>query len=79
MLHHVSVGVSDVARAAKFYDAGAQGARLQARRWTSSPYAIGYGDRRGPEFWIGLPHDQQAAERPATARMSASARATRRR
>ena len=60
MLHHVSVGVSDVARAAQFYDRvlGALGYR---RVMEFLPYAIGYGDST-PSFWVQLPADQ----RPAT-------------
>lgn len=60
MLHHVSVGVRDVARAAKFYDPVLKA--LGYKRVTEFlPYAIGYGERGGgPEFWIGLPHDQKA-------------------
>src|SRR5665213_249783 len=55
MLHHVSVGVSDFARAAKFYDAVL--ATLGFKRVADySPHAIGYGTGR-PEFWVGAPHD----------------------
>jgi catechol 2,3-dioxygenase-like lactoylglutathione lyase family enzyme len=55
MLHHVSVGVSDIARAAKFYDAVL--AALGFKRVADySPHAIGYGTDR-PEFWIGGAHD----------------------
>jgi catechol 2,3-dioxygenase-like lactoylglutathione lyase family enzyme len=58
MLHHVSVGVSDVARAAKFYDAVLK--TLGFKRVADfSPHAIGYGTDR-PEFWIGPPHDGKA-------------------
>lgn len=59
MLHHVSVGVADVSRAAPFYDAilSALGYKRIAEYL---PYAIGYGTN-APSFWIGLPHDQQAA------------------
>ncbi len=55
MLHHVSVGVSDVARAAKFYDAvlGALGYR---RVMEFLPHAVAYGTGH-PEFWIQLPAD----------------------
>jgi catechol 2,3-dioxygenase-like lactoylglutathione lyase family enzyme len=58
MLHHVSVGVSDVARAAEFYDAvlGALGYKRTAQYL---PYAIAYGEGTS-EFWIQLPGDQQA-------------------
>src|SRR5258706_10908351 len=59
MLHHVSVGVLDVARAAQFYDAtlGALGYKRQAEYL---PYAIAYGIAE-PAFWIQLPHNQQPA------------------
>jgi catechol 2,3-dioxygenase-like lactoylglutathione lyase family enzyme len=58
MLHHVSVGVTDVARAARFYDAvlGALGYKRVA---DYSPAAIAYGESKDkPEFWVGLPHNQ---------------------
>jgi catechol 2,3-dioxygenase-like lactoylglutathione lyase family enzyme len=55
MLHHVSVGVADFERAAKFYDAVL--ATLGFKRVADySPHAIGYGTDR-PEFWVGAPHD----------------------
>lgn len=59
MLHHVSVGVADVERAAKFYDAvlDALGYKRVAEYL---PYAIGYG-AAGPSFWIQLPSNGQAA------------------
>jgi catechol 2,3-dioxygenase-like lactoylglutathione lyase family enzyme len=58
MLHHVSIGVNDVARAAEFYDAvlGALGYKRTAQYL---PYAIAYGEGMS-EFWIQLPHDQEA-------------------
>jgi catechol 2,3-dioxygenase-like lactoylglutathione lyase family enzyme len=57
MLHHVSVGVTDFARAAKFYDAVLK--TLGYKRVADySPHAIGYGTDQ-PEFWIGQPHDQR--------------------
>lgn len=57
MLHHVSVGVTDFDRAAKFYDAVL--ATLGFKRVADfAPHAIGYGTDR-PEFWIGHPHDQK--------------------
>lgn len=61
MLHHVSVGVHDVERAAKFYDPVLK--TLGYRRVMEFlPYAIGYGEsRERPEFWIQLPHDQKPA------------------
>jgi catechol 2,3-dioxygenase-like lactoylglutathione lyase family enzyme len=55
MLHHVSVGVTDFARAARFYDAVL--ATLGFKRVADfSPHAIGYGAERA-EFWIGAPHN----------------------
>lgn len=61
MLHHVSVGVRDVERAAKFYDPVLKALGYR-RVMEFLPYAIGYGERgAGPEFWIGLPHNQLAA------------------
>jgi len=58
MLHHVSVGVTDVERAARFYDEvlGALGYKRSAQYL---PYAIGYGEGV-TEFWIQLPLDQVA-------------------
>jgi catechol 2,3-dioxygenase-like lactoylglutathione lyase family enzyme len=58
MLHHVSVGVRDVARAATFYDPVLKALGYK-RVMDYSPGAIAYGESRDkPEFWIGLPHDQ---------------------
>jgi catechol 2,3-dioxygenase-like lactoylglutathione lyase family enzyme len=59
MLHHVSVGVSDVERAAQFYDA-VLGALGYKRVMEFLPYALAYGED-APSFWVGLPHDQKAA------------------
>jgi len=59
MLHHVSVGVRDVERAATFYDA-ILAALGYKRVMEFLPYAIGYGDRY-PTFWVQLPHNQRPA------------------
>jgi catechol 2,3-dioxygenase-like lactoylglutathione lyase family enzyme len=59
MLHHVSVGVSDVMRAARFYDS-VLGALGYKRVMEVMPYGIGYGETT-PVFWVQLPHDQSAA------------------
>src|SRR5690242_16392837 len=57
MLHHVSVGVADVTRAATFYDAVLK--TLGYKRVVEYlPYAVAYGEDH-PEFWIGMPHDQR--------------------
>jgi len=61
MLHHVSVGVRDVARAAQFYDPALKALGYK-RVMEFLPYAIGYGERGGhPEFWVQLPHNQMTA------------------
>jgi catechol 2,3-dioxygenase-like lactoylglutathione lyase family enzyme len=59
MLHHVSVGVADVERSAKFYDA-VLGALGYKRVMEYMPYALAYGET-SPSFWVGLPHNQQSA------------------
>lgn len=58
MLHHVSVGVSDVERATRFYDPVLKTLGYK-RVLEYLPYGIGYG-RALPEFWIQLPNDQLA-------------------
>jgi catechol 2,3-dioxygenase-like lactoylglutathione lyase family enzyme len=49
VLDHVALEVSDLARAARFYDALMR--PLVARRTVDAPHAIGYG-RDHPELWI---------------------------
>ena len=58
MLHHVSVGVADVDRAARFYDA-ALAALGYKRVMEYLPYAVAYGTN-GPELWVQLPHDRNS-------------------
>ena len=59
MLHHVSVGVRDVERAAKFYDAVMKALGYR-RVMDFLPHALAYGESSDrPEFWIGMPHDQR--------------------
>jgi catechol 2,3-dioxygenase-like lactoylglutathione lyase family enzyme len=72
MLHHVSVGVSNVERAAKFYDA-VLGTLGYKRVMEFMPYAIAYGETQ-PSFWIGLPHDQQMPSAGNGAHIGFSAR-----
>jgi catechol 2,3-dioxygenase-like lactoylglutathione lyase family enzyme len=58
MLHHVSIGVRDVERAGKFYDAVLKALGYK-RVADYSPHTIAYGESKDrPEFWIGHPHDQ---------------------
>jgi catechol 2,3-dioxygenase-like lactoylglutathione lyase family enzyme len=60
ILHHVSVGVADVERAGRFYDAVLKTLGYK-RYWEIMPYAIAYGED-GCEFWVQRPHNQKAAE-----------------
>lgn len=57
MLHHVSVGASDVTRAASFYDAAL--APLGMKRTVAfGELAIAYGSKEGrAELWVQVPHD----------------------
>ncbi|MCR9220401.1 MAG: VOC family protein [Alphaproteobacteria bacterium] len=55
ILNHVSLGASDLARSAAFYDAVM--ATIGATRvFEHGDQAIAYG-RMFPEFWIGAPYD----------------------
>jgi catechol 2,3-dioxygenase-like lactoylglutathione lyase family enzyme len=51
MIDHVSVGVSDLERAARFYEAAL--APLGLARVVTRPATIGFG-KAYPEFWINL-------------------------
>jgi len=51
MIDHVSVGVADLDRAARFYDAVL--ATLGLTRLVTRPATIGFG-KSYPEFWINL-------------------------
>lgn len=57
MLHHVSVGVNDVVRAAKFYDPVLKALGYK-RVMEFLPFAVAYGTDH-PEFWVQLPHNQK--------------------
>lgn len=65
MLHHVSVGASDMARSTAFYDAAL--APLGMKRVVEyGDFAVAYGAREGPrkgtpELWVQVPHDGQPA------------------
>lgn len=58
LVSHVSVGVTDLARAGTFYDAVM--ATLGARRIMEHGVSIAFG-RSVPVFWIALPHDGKRA------------------
>jgi len=74
MLHHVSVGVADVERAALFYDA-VLGALGYKRVMEYLPYALAYGET-APSFGSAS-RTIRKMPMPATARMSASPRTAR--
>jgi catechol 2,3-dioxygenase-like lactoylglutathione lyase family enzyme len=50
MIHHVSIGVSDIAKARKFYDAAL--APLGAKCLSEDASALGYGGSEGPRLWL---------------------------
>ena len=50
MLDHVSIGVSDIARSARFYESALAPLGLSAQRDYGSAIAFG---ESGPIFWIG--------------------------
>jgi catechol 2,3-dioxygenase-like lactoylglutathione lyase family enzyme len=58
MIDHVSVGVADLDRAARFYEATL--ATLGLTRLVTRPATIGFG-KSYPEFWINLRKDMARA------------------
>ena len=56
MIDHISVGVSDLDRAARFYEAAL--APLGLARLVTRPATIGFG-KAYPEFWINLREGMQ--------------------
>ncbi|MFZ1122734.1 MAG: VOC family protein [Candidatus Binataceae bacterium] len=50
MIHHVSIGVSDIAKARRFYDAAL--APLGAKCLSEDASALGYGGGDGPRLWL---------------------------
>ena len=59
MLHHVSVGSRDVAKAVAFYDKVLKPLGFK-RVMEFMPYAVGYGEKN-PEFWVQVPANQKPA------------------
>jgi catechol 2,3-dioxygenase-like lactoylglutathione lyase family enzyme len=57
MIDHVSVGVSDLERAARFYEAAL--APLGLSRLVTRPKTVGFG-RSYPEFWLNFRADMAA-------------------
>ena len=62
MINHVSIGVRDIARSKKFYDAALK--PLGYRRLNDGETSLGYGDK-SVVLWV------QKAERPAPSAMPA--------
>jgi len=62
MLHHISIGVSDIARAKRFYDAAF--APLGYRCLSEGADYLGYGDE-SPAFWV-LPTESPVADNAAS-------------
>lgn len=58
ILSHVSVGTNNFDQAVSFYDRVL--ATLGIKRLMEHPGAIAYG-KRYPEFWVGIPFDDQPA------------------
>jgi catechol 2,3-dioxygenase-like lactoylglutathione lyase family enzyme len=50
MIHHVSVGVNDIGRARRFYDAAL--APLGIKCLSEDASALGYGGSAGPRLWL---------------------------
>jgi catechol 2,3-dioxygenase-like lactoylglutathione lyase family enzyme len=59
MIDHVSVGVSNLERAARFYEAAL--AALGLSRLVTRPATVGFG-KGYPEFWINLRTEMAAVE-----------------
>ena len=70
MIDHISVGVSDLERSARFYEATL--AALGLSRLVTRPATIGFG-KAYPEFWINLRAGMKPVELKAAA-ISACAR-----
>ncbi len=68
IIHHVSIGVEDLARAAAFYDKVM--ATIGARRVMEFPYAVAYG-KTFPEMWIQVPFNGEPPGAPMVRRRRA--------
>ena len=60
MLHHVSIGVGDIALATAFYDAAMAPLGME-RTLEFGNVAVAYGTKGRAELWVQLPHDGQPA------------------
>jgi catechol 2,3-dioxygenase-like lactoylglutathione lyase family enzyme len=73
MIDHVSVGVSDLERAARFYEQML--APLGLSRLVTRPATIGFG-KSYPEFWINLRADMAAVQRGSGVHICLRAKST---
>jgi catechol 2,3-dioxygenase-like lactoylglutathione lyase family enzyme len=73
MIDHVSVGVADLDRAARFYEGTL--ATLGFSRLVTRPATIGFG-KGYPEFWINLRADMARVPRESGAHICMRARTT---
>jgi catechol 2,3-dioxygenase-like lactoylglutathione lyase family enzyme len=73
MIDHVSVGVSDLQRAARFYELTL--APLGLSRLVTRPATIGFG-KTYPEFWINLRADMAPVPRESGVHICLRARST---
>jgi catechol 2,3-dioxygenase-like lactoylglutathione lyase family enzyme len=73
MIDHVSVGVSDLQRAARFYESAL--APLGLSRLVTRPATIGFG-RTYPEFWINLRADMAPVPHESGVHICLRARST---
>jgi catechol 2,3-dioxygenase-like lactoylglutathione lyase family enzyme len=73
MIDHISVGVSDLHRAARFY--GLTLAPLGLLRLVTRPAAVGFG-KTYPEFWINLRADMAPVPRESGVHICLRAKST---
>ena len=73
MIDHVSVGVGDLQRAARFYELAL--APLGLSRLVTRPATIGFG-KSYPEFWINLRADMAPAQRESGVHICLRAKST---
>jgi catechol 2,3-dioxygenase-like lactoylglutathione lyase family enzyme len=73
MIDHVSVGVSDLERAARFYELAL--APLDLSRLVTRPATVGFG-KSYPEFWINLRVGMAAVQRDSGVHICLRAKST---
>src|SRR6202000_3310228 len=73
MIDHVSVGVADLERAARFYEAAL--AALGLSRLVTRPGTVGFG-KAYPEFWINLRKDMKEVPHESGAHVCLRAQTT---